>query len=299
MKSYSIRDIEKLTGIKAHTLRMWEQRYSLLSPHRTKTNIRYYDEEHLKLLLNVSLLISRGFKISKISRMSTEDMLERVRETYHQVESEQSDLATQLQINNLVMCMLDFDEVRFEKIFSTNILRRGVEKTLLNIIYPFLDRMSIMWRIGEMDSGQEHFMYYLIRQKVIVAIDALPIAPPNAPKYLLFLPESEYRDLIILMYMYILKLSEKRIINLGQDISIDNLINISNATQPDVLMTFFSYPASQQKVQQYLYRLGRAFPDKKIWVSGSVDFLSKLEHPSHVRIIQSLREFTRNVELVI
>lgn len=300
MKKYYIRDVEKLTGIKAHTLRMWEQRYNLMTPHRTETNIRYYDEEQLKLLLNVSLLLSNGYKISKISALSSEELLETVRETYQNAQEEEtvSDIATKMLINSLVMAMMEYDEVKFEKIFSTSILRRGVENTVLEIIDPFVNRMDIMWRIGDMDNGQQHFMYYLIRQKIIVAIDAIPIAPQNAPKYLLFLPEAEYRDLYILIYMYMLKTHEKRIINLGQDISLEVLKSISEVTEPDVLMTFFSYPASLDKIQQYVYRLSHAFPNKKILAAGTVDFLDKLDSPSNFIHIKSLEEF-RNMLLNI
>ncbi len=291
MKKYYIRDVEKLTGIKAHTLRVWEQRYNLLTPHRTDTNIRYYDEEQLKLLLNVSLLLANGHKISKICSFSPEELLEKVRNTYQGVENSVSDIATKMQINALVMAMMDYDEVKFEKIFSTSILRRGVENTIIEIIDPFINRMDIMWRMGDMNNGQQHFIYYLIRQKIIVAIDAIPIAPANVQKYLLFLPESEYKDLNILIFMYLLKAYEKRIVNLGQDISLDVLKGISEVTNPDVLMTFFSYPASMDKVQQYIHRLSHAFPDKKILAAGSVDFLDKIEHPGNFVHIQSLKEF--------
>ncbi|MEM6765376.1 MAG: MerR family transcriptional regulator [Bacteroidota bacterium] len=296
MKTYSIRDIERLTGIKAHTLRMWEQRYNLLIPHRTDTNIRYYDDHQLKLLLNVSLLLANGFKISKVSSFSEDQLIEKVKETYRLNESSQSDLSSQIQINGLVIAMLDFDEVKFEKIFSTSILRRGVERTLIEIIFPFLNRMSIMWRIGEMDSGQEHFMYYLIRQKIIVAIDAIPIAPDDAEKFLLFLPEQEYRDIMILLYMYMLKTRDKRIINLGQDLSIQNLNSICEVTQPDVLMTFFTSPSSSIMAQQYLTQLSGMFPDKRILVSGYEDMLRHLKLPNNVRKLVNLKEFIQYLD---
>ena len=296
MKTYSIRDIERLTGIKAHTLRMWEQRYNLLVPHRTDTNIRYYDDHQLKQLLNVSLLLANGYKISKVSAFSEEELVEKVKETYRLNESSQSDLSSQIQINGLVMAMLDFDEVKFEKIFSTSILRRGVERTLIEIIFPFLNRMSIMWRIGEMDSGQEHFMYYLIRQKIIVAIDAIPIAPDDAEKFLLFLPEQEYRDIMILLYMYLLKTRDKRIINLGQDLSIQNLKSICEVTQPDVLMTFFTSPSSSIMAQQYMTQLSGMFPEKRILVSGYEDMLRHLKLPVNVKKLVNLKEFIQYLD---
>jgi len=165
VSTYSIKDLEHLTGIKAHTIRIWEQRYDILSPKRTDTNIRYYDSTDLKHMLNIALLNNNGYKISKIAKMSQEEVFEAVLQTIDK-NNNYSD-----QINALTVAMIDLNEAQFEKIMSTNILQIGFEDTMLNIIYPFLTKIGFLWQIDSINPAQEHFMTNLIRQKLIVAID--------------------------------------------------------------------------------------------------------------------------------
>lgn len=291
MKHYSIKDIEKLTGIKAHTLRIWEQRYNFLIPHRTDTNIRFYDDEQLKLLLNISLLINKGHKISKLSLLSEEEIQIRVRETYKKTQQDLSDYNLQFNINGLIVAMLELDEGRFEKIFSTSILKRGMEKTITNLVFPFLQRMGLMWRIGEVSSAQEHFMYSLIRQKIIVAIDSLQIPPKMNEKFILFLPESEYNDLVVFLYTYILKAKNRQIINLGQDIAFEDLRSVCDVASPDYLMTFITSPSSVESVQGYVNKLHINFPDYHTFITGSVDFMEEVQYPENVTLISNLENF--------
>ncbi|MFO7826254.1 MAG: MerR family transcriptional regulator, partial [Cyclobacterium sp.] len=184
MSSYSIKDLEQLSGIKAHTLRVWEQRYNLLKPKRTETNIRFYDDEDLKLILNVALLNDNGFKISKIAKMSLADMKSEV------LKLTERSFAYDDQIHSLIITMVELDEERFEKIISTNILKIGFELTMLHIIYPFLSKIGILWQTGSIHPGQEHFISNLVRQKLIVAIDG-QMYTGGGKKFLLFLPEGE------------------------------------------------------------------------------------------------------------
>ncbi len=295
LRNYSIKDIEKLTGIKAHTLRIWEQRYNFLVPHRTETNIRYYDDEQLKHLLNISLLLNRGHKISKLSQLTDQEIQKEVRDTYEKTQQDLSDYNLQFKINGLIVAMLELDESRFEKIFSTSILKMGMEKTITQLIFPFLQRMGLMWRIGEISSAQEHFMYSLIRQKIIVAIDSLQIPPKTNEKFVLFLPESEYNDLVIFLYTYVLKAKKRQIINLGQDIVFEDLRAVCDMSSPDYLITFITSPASQPAVQQYVDELSRYFEDYHIFIAGSVDFMSEVIYPENVTLITSLALFSETL----
>jgi DNA-binding transcriptional MerR regulator len=167
---YSIRDLEKLSGIKAHTIRIWEQRYGIIEPQRTKTNIRYYQDEDLKFLLNIALLNKNGIKISKIAKMTKGEVAEKVAA----ISEINFEYGTQL--DALTISMIEMDEFKFDRIVSTNIQQLGFERTMLEIIYPFLDKLSLLWLTGSINPVQENFMSYLIRQKIIVAIDkeALP-----------------------------------------------------------------------------------------------------------------------------
>ena len=296
MVTYSITDLEKFSGIKAHTIRIWEQRYGLLNPHRTDSNIRFYDEDQLKMLLNVSLLTNNGHKISKISSYSKEEFNNEVRAIYEKYEHEASTEALQVKVNGLIMAMLELDELKFEKIFSTSLLKRGFEGTVLDLLYPFLQRIGMMWRTGEVSCAQEHFITNLIRQKVLVAIDAIPLATGESEKFLLFLPESEFNELLTLLSTYILKNKGKQCIYLGQDIPFHDLLSVAEITTPHALMTFLTEPASQEESQDYINQLASTFPSKSIIISGNVSFLHELERPGNITIIDSLRHL---VEVIL
>lgn len=293
---YSIRDLERFTGIKAHTIRIWEQRYDILEPYRTETNIRFYDERHLKLLLNISLLLDRGYKISKISCLGEEDFNEAVRLAYETDMLEPSDNAIEQKINGLIMAMLDLDEVRFEKIFSTSLIKRGFEQTVLQLIYPFLLRVGAMWRTGEVLSAQERFISNLIRQKVIVAIDALPQPDRDAGTYLVFLPESEFNELIILLSTYLIKLGGHRNIYLGQNIPVEELEQMAQLANPKTLLTFLTEPLSKDWACDFVDDLCKRFPDQQILISGTVPFLDCLCAENEAIILESLEELNEYVK---
>jgi DNA-binding transcriptional MerR regulator len=165
MGKYSIKELEQLSGIKAHTIRIWEKRHKLIEPQRTDTNIRFYSDEDLKKIINVSLLNNNGVKISKIAGMSFEDMTKKILEM-----SESKSEATVF-IDQLVIAMVDMEEDRFEKILSTLILRFGFERSVIEVIYPFLEKIGVLWQTKNINPAQEHFISNLIRQKIIVAID--------------------------------------------------------------------------------------------------------------------------------
>lgn len=263
MSVYSIKDLEHLSGIKAHTLRIWEQRYGLVSPKRTDTNIRYYDDKDLKLILNVSLLKENGFKISKIAKMTEEDLHEQVINI-----TEQSSNFTD-QIQALTLAMIDLDEYRFEKIISTNTLQIGFERTMINIIYPFLVKIGFLWQTGAINPAQEHFISHLIRQKIIVAIDGQVVNPnEESDKYLLFLPEGEMHELSLLFSCYIVKSRNHRVIYLGQSLPFHDLIEAYNIHKPDYIMTVVTSTPGQDEIQEFVNRLFTKFPESNILLSG-------------------------------
>ena len=174
MAVYSIRDLEKLCGIKAHTIRIWEQRYGIIKPNRTDTNIRYYHDADLNLLLNIVILNRNGLKISKIAKMSKEEIAEKV----SAISEVHFDLSAQL--DELTLAMVEMDEYKFDLILSTNIQQLGFEKTMIEVVYPFLDKLSVFWLTGSISPIQENFITNLIRQKLITAIDKEPVPKKTA-----------------------------------------------------------------------------------------------------------------------
>lgn len=282
MANYSIKDLEHLSGIKAHTLRIWEQRYGLINPKRTDTNIRFYDQEDLKLVLNVSLLKDNGYKISKIAEMSKEEM----HETVLNISDNTSSFPDQ--IYGLTLAMIDLDEQRFEKIISTNTLKIGFERTMLNIIYPFLSKIGIMWITDSINPAQEHFISNLIRQKVIVAIDGqYETFDEDAKKYMLFLPEKELHELSLLFANYLIRAKGNKVIYLGQNMPFHDLGMAYNVYEPDYLLTIITSKDKDITPQEYLQNLSEKFPDTEILVGGSQVIGQDLALPANITQVQN------------
>jgi DNA-binding transcriptional MerR regulator len=294
VSTYSIKDLEQLSGIKAHTLRIWEQRYSLLSPKRTDTNIRFYDDDDLKLILNVALLNDNGFKISKIASMESNEIREEV------MKLTERSLTHDDQIHALTICMIEMDEDRFDKILSTNILKLGFEQTMLNIIYPFMSKIGVLWQTGAINPAQEHFISNLVRQKLIVAIDG-QITQGGGKKFLLFLPEGELHEISLLFASYLIKSKGHKVIYLGQSTPNDDLLSVYKLHQPDFLLTVITTSPSSEYVQEYVNALSERFSSSEILVTGYQVIGQDLVFPKNVRqmnYIRDIKELLEEIEQV-
>ncbi|MCB0628492.1 MAG: MerR family transcriptional regulator [Saprospiraceae bacterium] len=283
MAIYSIKDLEKLSGIKAHTIRAWEQRYGILTPKRTQTNIRYYQDEDLKLLLNIALLNKNGIRISRIAEMSEEEIAENVA-LYSEVSGTYN-----AQLDALTLSMMELDEGKFDRIVSTNVEQIGFERTMLEVIFPFLDKLSLLWLTGSITPVQENFISYLIRQKIIVAIDQLPIIPRDQGKqFMIYLPEGERQELSLLFMLYLLKSRKLPTIYLGQEISVDDLEDAYRIHQPDFIFTLITETFAKESVQQYLNRLQHVLPGVCVLVSGYQVVAQQIESQGNIRALESL-----------
>jgi len=291
MSEYSIKDLEVLSGIKAHTLRIWEQRYNIIAPERTDTNIRKYNSEDLKLLLNISLLNQNGYKISKIANMSADQLYQEV------VMLTDKNSKYPDQIHALTLAMIDIDENRFEKVMARNILQFGLEKTMINIIHPFLTKVGLMWQTGSINPAQEHFMSNLIRQKLIVAIDGQYSTPKlNAKKYLLFLAEGELHELSLLFTHYIIKSRQQKSIYLGQSLPFDDLIATYKDHKPDFIVSVLTSVPGQAEIQKFIKKLSETFTDTKILLSGFQVIGQDLDSPQNVVILNKVSDLMEFVE---
>lgn len=263
MGKYLIRDIERLSNIKAHTLRVWEQRYGIITPKRSVTNIRYYDDNDLQLVLNISFLNRNGLKISKISKMDPAEISDRVRKI------SASNLEFPNQVNALIIAMVNLDEERFEKIISTNTLQFGFEKTMLKIVHPFLERIGILWQTGSINPAHEHFITSLIRQKLIVAIDG-QIAPlnPRAKRYVLFLPEGELHELSLLFAAFLIKSRHNKVIYLGQNLPLKDLEMIIELYKPDYLASIVTSCPTGTSLKRFLQKMKEMCKEQEVILAG-------------------------------
>lgn len=286
MAVYSIKDLEKLSGIKAHTLRIWEQRYNIIQPKRTQTNIRYFEDEDLKLVLNIAMLNRNGIKISKIAKMSREEIGQKVAAI--------SDINFEhgTQLDALTIAMMEMDEFKFDRIVSTNIQQLGFEYTMLEVIYPFLEKLSLLWLTGSINAVQENFISYLVRQKIIVAIDKEPLSiGPGHKKFIIYLPEGDKQELSLLFMHYLLKSRHNHVIYLGQDISLEDLRDAYHIHHPDYIFTMITEPFAKGSVQQYADKLASCFPEAQILLSGYQVVAQKVS-PTHknIFILRSLSQ---------
>ncbi len=292
MSYYSIKDLEHLSGIKAHTLRIWEQRYNFLHPKRTDTNIRLYNDDDLKLILNVSLLRENGFKISKIAGMDARQISEAVR----QITDQQTNHFNE-QIHALSLSMIDLDEERFEKIMSTNILQQGFEQTMLQVVFPFMRKIGVLWQTGSVTPAQEHFISNLIRQKLIVAIDGCYVSSKDRhKKYLLYLPEGELHELTLLFCYYAIKSRKNKVIYLGQNVPLPDVESTYDLYRPDYVLTVITTTKSIAKTQRYITALGEKFGQSQLLLSGYQLLNNDLKLPKNARLMPRLEEFVKMME---
>ncbi len=285
MANYSIRDLEKLSGIKAHTIRIWEKRYQLIQPRRTSTNIRYYSDNELKKLLNISILHRHGFKISKIAELDNEQIHERIKE----ITNETCDFISQ--VENLVIAMIELDEDKFEKVLSKSIIRIGFEETIIKLVYPLFEKIGILWVTGTINPAQEHFMSNLIRQKLIAAIDGqIPSESARSKSFMLFLPEGELHELGLLFYSFMLRKNGHQIIYLGQSVPFHDLVEINQIKPSDYLLTSFTASLAGDGLIKYINNLSASFAELTIFATGLQlkevevplpDNVIKISTPSH------------------
>ncbi len=286
MICYSINDLEKLTGIKAHTIRMWEKRYKIIFPRRTQTNIRYYENDDLRRLLNISTLNKHGHKISKIAQMDDETIREKVMDI-NGAHSDHDAL-----IKNLIVAMISFSEESFEHILNSAILKIGFEQTVVKILYPFLEKIGVLWQVGSINPAQEHFIVNLIRQKMIIAIDGQSNTPSQDSKsFLLFLPEQEFHELGLLFYNFLIKKNGHKVVYLGQSVPFCDVEEVVRVREVDYLFTYFVAALRKQELPEYIQKLSASFPDKKIFVTGLQVRDEQIALPKNILFVKNTEAF--------
>lgn len=293
MSRYSIKDLELLTGIKSHTLRMWENRYSIITPKRTKTNIRYYSDDDLKKLLNVAHLNKQGYKISKIANL---DEPER-----NQLVLENSDDCRHIecQIQSLTKAMINFDEIGFNHLLSNAILKLGFKNCMTDIVFPFLRRIGQLWQACSISVAQEHFVSNIIRQKIIVATEGQILKnPENTKRILLFCPAGEQHELNLLFVNYILRSKNLNTLYLGTELPLCDLPQIKKKYDPDAFIMAITAGYVQKTQGLICEELQDKLPNTPgIIIGGQCKDCS--QWPSKIFPVNSYEEFENMLEELI
>ena len=263
MGQYSIKDLELLTGIKAHTIRIWEKRYGIINPCRTDTNIRTYSDRDLRRLLNISILNHHSIKISQLASLSDAEIEEKV--LY--VSQDPSDYQTQIEL--LLMAMTTLDESLFHETFNKIVMVNGFEDAFTNIVMKALDRVGLLWQIGTINPAQEHFISNLVRQKLVAGIDALKVEKAkNRKRIMVFLPEGELHELSLLFSTYLIKKRGHEVLYFGQFTPLNAVIEAEKVWPADILLVSFVTSMNKTNLEAFAGDMTRAFPKKTILFTG-------------------------------
>ena len=246
-QQFSIKDLEHFTGIKSHTIRAWEQRYSLLVPKRTATNIRYYSAEDLKKLLNVGYLIEHGGKISKIAQLSNEALIDQVRD----MQMEEGGLSAVF--SKLKLSMLNYDEILFKEVVDTYSNEHGLDRTVLDVFLPFLSQIGVLWLTNTICPAQEHFISHLMRQELHAGVsDAVIPAREDHPPIVLYLPEREIHDISLLFIHFLCRTHGMKSIFLGASVPFNDLVTVGDQFPNAVFVSYCTTHPSSSESADYI-----------------------------------------------
>lgn len=286
MDKFTIKDLENLSGIKAHTIRIWEQRYRFLKPKRTNTNIRYYSNEELKTILNISLLNKYGFKISHIDKMTQQQIRERIASLGNEQAQKEKE------VNELLHKMVDLDIAGFEKLLNNHIITKGVERTITQIVFTFLERTGVLWQTGHINPAHEHLACNIIRQKLIAAIDTCHVPVKKRKTAMLFLPEGEHHELGILYITYLLKKTGIAVIYPGANLPINDATYLAMIKKPDIIFIHLTNPAGLPSFEALLKKIQSSFKGFRVIVSGAMAREYHKQPPQNIELKKSLAEIT-------
>jgi MerR family transcriptional regulator, light-induced transcriptional regulator len=292
MALYSIKDLERISGVKAHTIRIWEKRYGIVEPQRTESNIRFYCDTEVKKLMNISILLNHGHKISKLAGLDATELSKKVLEVTMLTNGHDS------QVENLVVAMIEMDEAKFEKLLNQSIMKEGFENTVFKVLYPFFERIGMLWQAGSINPAHEHFISNLVKQKIYVAIDSIPVPSGNdVKKFLLFLPEWDLHELGLLVYDYLLKSRGFKVIYLGANVPEDDVYAVTDFINPDYILTAFINAVDRTKLESYLLRLAARFKDKTLFITGHQIPNITIQLPDNVKTLESAAQFCEEIHL--
>jgi DNA-binding transcriptional MerR regulator len=288
MTHYSIKDLEHLSGVKAHTIRIWEKRYQLLKPDRTDTNIRLYSDEDVRRILNVAMLIKNGYKISNVAAFDDAKLQATV------LRQNRGLLDPERNIDQLLFHTVNLDTFGFEQLLDKIIQENGFSKTIQNVIFPFFDRIGLLWQAGTIFVAHEHFVSNLIRNRLI--IEAAKFDNNLSEKTMLFfLHENEMHELGLLYFNFLAAENGFRCVYLGQNLPFGDLANLLRSAEFNFVCTSFIYAIEKPELEQYLSNLSMVFNKNRILIAGRQIVLHKPKLPTNVVVIKTSKDFIRKI----
>ena len=290
--TFSIKNLENLSGIKAHTLRIWEKRYNLLEPERTDTNIRRYSLDSLRKLLNITLLYNHGFKISKIASLETSEIPKLVRSIALKANSEQ------VSINAFKLAMINFDYELFDTNYEEILQHHNFEYLFMNIFMPLMKELGILWQTGAISPSHEHFITNLVKQKIHLQTEYLQknkFEQKNHPIFVLFLPENEIHELGILYLNYLILSKGHRTIFLGQSLQTSSLQTLYSYETKYYFVSYITVEPSKDEIMPYLHNFYNKIlenQDSKLILFGPQQIaIDKEKLPKKIEMFRSVESF--------
>lgn len=284
MNSFTIKDLENLSGIKAHTLRIWEQRYDFIKPKRTFTNIRYYSNDDLKSILNISLLNKYGYKISHINKMSEAEIKEKI------LTLNQKEAHIERVVNDLVQYMVDLNVSAFEDTIGMFIEKNGIESTITNVIFSYMEKIGVLWLTNHINPAQEHLVTNIIRQKLIVGIEKITTPLDPNKTILLFLPEAEYHELGLLFMYFLLKKRGINVIYLGCNVPLQDVAYVVKVKAPLYLFCHITRPGQNFNFEKFMANISKNFDGTPCIISGQMTHNHETKPHENIIFKKSLEE---------
>lgn len=286
---FSIKDLENLSGIKAHTIRIWEKRYNILEPLRTDTNIRTYDSANLQKLLNVVLLNTYGYKISRIAEYQTEKIASLVRE----IVSEKN--VNNHALNAFKLAMINFDQALFFNTYNSLLSDKSFREVFYEVIIPLMDEVGLLWQSGTISPAQEHFISFLIKQKLLINTEKVQILEPtrNDKVFVLYLPENEIHELGLMYLNYEILINGYKTIYLGESVPIDSLIDMKNHFDNIVYISYMTVQPTKDAIDDYLNEISSKIedPNSQIWFIGRMtEFIDTTSLPQRISVFKTISD---------
>lgn len=290
----SISHLEQLSGVPVHTIRIWERRYNALTPMRSAGNTRFYTDEHLKRLLDIVGLSQSGMKISKACALSAKEIDVFLEQAMHQTIS--SDNSFEYYVAQLLKHGLGYDETNFNELLNACITEYGIDVAYQGVMFPLLKRIGLLWRRDQICPAQEHFLSNIVRQKLMVAIDQIPLSSQKGPSWLLYLPEDEAHDIPLLFASFMLRSQGFRVVYLGERVPLDSIKEVCSNVDIANILLFMVRQRPVNQANNYISALSENFPLTAIYLAGNGKLIENLDVNNKVIYFKTIEEFKQLIK---